>query len=110
MSGGVQAVSDRDFDRVIERSPVPVLVEFWKPDCAHCRTLHAQLDLVSEVVGPRLRILTMNVEENYQIPAELEITSLPGLALYQNGSFVRLIGGVGTWHEIVRQLGLTPPE
>ena len=102
----LQAVGDRDFDRVIETSTVPVLVEFWKPGCGHCRALAAELERVHEEVGSSLLILTMNVEENHQIPADLEITSLPALAFYRNGEFTRFIGGVGKWDEIVKQIGL----
>ena len=42
-----------------------------------------------------IEIAAMNVEEQFQIPAELEITSLPALALYREGSFKQFIGGVG---------------
>ena len=45
--------------------------------------------------GEGLLILTMNVQENYQIPAELEISSSLVLALYMNGQFERFIGGSG---------------
>ena len=51
-------------------------------------------------------MLKMNVEENYQIPAELEVSSVPALALYRNGAFERFIGGIGTRAEILKQLGL----
>ena len=106
MKGGLQTVSDRDFDRAVKMCSVPLLVEFWKPGCGHCRALTAELELLQKVMGSRVLVFTMNVEENYQIPAELEITSLPALALYQNGAFARFIGGQGTWREIVRQIGL----
>lgn len=102
----MQAVSDRHFDRVIETSPVPVLVEFWKPGCSHCRALAAELERVQEEIGSSLLILTMNVEENHQIPADLEITSLPALAFYRNGEFAGFIGGLGKWDEIVKQIGM----
>jgi thioredoxin-like negative regulator of GroEL len=46
----------------------------------------------------------MNVDENFQIPAELEVSSLPALALFRGGSFERFIGGVGKKEEILRQL------
>lgn len=106
MSGVLQSVSDRDFDRVIEAGTVPVLVEFWTPGCGHCRTVTVELERVQAEVGPSLLILTMNVEENPQIPAELEITSLPTLALYQGGEFKRFIGGLGKSEEILKQLVL----
>lgn len=100
----MQPITDRQFDRVVESSLVPVLVEFWKPGCGHCRALAIELEQVQEELGPNLLVLTMNVEDHPQIPAELEITSLPALALYRNGHFQKFIGGVGKRDEIVRQV------
>ena len=99
-------VSDRDFDRVVGRSEVPVLVEFWKPGCGGCLALTRQLERLVLEADRGLLVLKMNVEENFQIPAELEITSLPALALYRRGHFERFIGGLGTKEEILRQLQL----
>lgn len=91
----LQAVTDRDFARVVEASSVPVLVEFWKPVCGHCRALMKELEQLQEELDERVAILTMNVEEQFQIAAELEISSLPALALYKNGELVTFIGGLG---------------
>ncbi len=102
----IAEVSDRDFDRLVEGSTVPVLVEFWKPGCGSCRALTRQLELLERDVAGRARIVMMNVEENFQIPAELEISSLPALALYRQGEFERFIGGIGTREEILKQLRL----
>lgn len=46
----------------------------------------------------------MNVEENFQIPAELEISSLPALAFYRNGEFVKFIGGLGKKDAMRKQI------
>ena len=91
----LQAVTDRDFARVVEASSVPVLVEFWKPVCGHCRALMKELEQLQEELEERVTIMTMNVEEQFQIAAELEISSLPALALYKNGELVTFIGGLG---------------
>lgn len=100
----LQSVTDRQFDHMVESAVVPVLVEFWKPGCGHCRALAAELEQVQEELGPSLLVLTMNVEDNPQIPAELEITSLPALAFYRNGHFQKFFGGVGKRDEIVKQV------
>ena len=100
----ISDVVDRDFDRIVGGSQVPVLVEFWKPGCGGCRALTRQLERLAEEVGGSLLVLKMNVEENFQIPSELEITSLPALALYRGGQFERFIGGLGTKDEILKQL------
>lgn len=100
----LQAVTDREFDQVVEGSTVPVVIEFWKPGCGHCQALMKELEQLRLELGEGALILTMNVDEQFQIPAELEISSLPALALYQNGEFVRFIGGLGRWDEIAKQI------
>ncbi|TKB70897.1 MAG: thioredoxin [Nitrospira sp.] len=104
MSSMLQAVTDRGFDRVVEASRVPVLVEFWKPGCGHCRALMKELEQLQQEWGEQVLILTMNVDEEFQLPAELEVSSLPALALYQNGEFVKFIGGLGKKDEIAKQI------
>jgi len=100
----IDDVTDRTFDRLIEQSRLPVLVEFWKPGCGSCRALMRQLEELQAEMTGGLLIVKMNVEENFQIPAELEIRSLPALALYRNGRFDRFIGGIGTKAELLKQL------
>jgi thioredoxin-like negative regulator of GroEL len=99
-------VTDRDFDYVVAQARMPVLVEFWKPGCGSCRALMRELEKLESDVSDRVLILKMNVEENFQIPAELDVSSLPVLALYRKGEFERFIGGLGTREEILKQLSL----
>ena len=100
-------VTDRDFDDVVKNAAVPVLVAFWKPGCGSCRALMRELEKLELDVTGKLLILKMNVEENFQIPAELEVLTLPVLALYHRGEFERFIGGLGIRQEILSQLRLT---
>ncbi|WHZ15253.1 MAG: Thioredoxin [Nitrospira sp.] len=100
----IREVTDRDFAREVEQALRPVLVEFWQPGCGHCRALLSELEQLQREVGQRVTILKMNVQENFQIPAELEISSLPALALFERGEFVRFIGGIGKKDEIRKQL------
>ena len=100
-------VTDRDFDHVVEQAGLPVLVEFWKPGCGSCLALMRVLEKMEPDVNGKVLIVKMNVEENFQIPAELEVRVLPVLALYRQGRFKRFIGGLGTREEILKQLRLT---
>jgi thioredoxin-like negative regulator of GroEL len=91
----------------VEQAGLPVLVEFWKPGCGSCRALMRVLEKMEPDVNGKVLIVKMNVEENFQIPAELEVRVLPVLALYRQGRFERFIGGLGTREEILKQLRLT---
>ena len=77
-------VTDRDFDHVVEQAGVPVLVEFWKPGCGGCRALMRELEKLEPDVTGKVLIVKMNVEENFQIPAELDREALgdPQLAAH----------------------------
>ncbi|MCC2641050.1 MAG: trxA [Nitrospira sp.] len=103
----IRDITDHDFTREVEQASMPVLVEFWQPGCGHCRALLSQLEQLQHEVGESVRILKMNVQENFQIPAELEVTSLPALALFERGVFVRFIGGIGKKDEIRKQLPIS---
>src|SRR5688500_6139231 len=99
----IQDINDHNFDRTVEYAGIPVLVEFWQPGCGGCGALMNELEQLDVECGGRRLILKMNVQEHYQIPAELEISSLPALALYRNGQFERFIGGLGKKEEILKQ-------
>lgn len=102
----IRDVTDREFDQIVARAGKLVLVEFWKPGCANCKALMRVLEAMQKELAEQVLLVKMNVEENYQIPAELEVSSLPALALYHNGLFQRFIGGLGTRAEILKQLRL----
>jgi thioredoxin-like negative regulator of GroEL len=102
----IRDIRDHEFDRVLAETSLPMLIEFWKPGCGACQALLKELERVQQETVGRLLILKMNVEENYQIPAELEITSLPALTLYRNGEFDRFIGGLGTKAAILANINL----
>ncbi|MFO0705621.1 MAG: thioredoxin domain-containing protein [Nitrospira sp.] len=106
MSSPLRIVTDAEFDRVVESATVPVLVEFWKPGCGHCRVLMKELEGLQQELGDRVLVCTMNVDEQFQIPAELEIQALPALALYRNGIFEQFIGGLGKKSDIRKKLAM----
>lgn len=106
----IQDIEDRQFDGIIENATVPVLVEFWQPGCSQCRALTQELDEMQEELGDRLLIRKMNVQENFLIPGELEINTLPVLALYMKGTFKQFIGGIGRKDHILQQLSPWLPE
>ena len=107
----IQEIEDRQFDRIIEMATVPVLIEFWQPGCGHCQALLQEPELVQAEVGDRLLIFIMNVQENFLIPGELEIQSLPALALYVEGKFEKFIGGIGKKKILLQNLAawIRPP-
>ena len=104
MNSFILEVSDKEFDDLIGKCKVPVLIEFWKPGCGHCQSLLKEQELLQDEIPRQVKILKMHVEENHTIPGDLEILSLPALALYLNGEFQQFIGGLGKKNELMEKL------
>ena len=61
-------VSDSSFDTDVLKASGPVLVDFWAEWCGPCRMIAPALDEISGVMGDKVKIVKLNVDESPKKP------------------------------------------
>ena len=73
------------FQQQLQRSDVPLLVDFWAPWCAPCRMMAPAFEQAARALEPDFRLLKINTEIEQQIAMQYGIRSIPTLALFHAG-------------------------
>ncbi len=74
---------------VIEASmTMPVIVDFWAPWCAPCRSLGPILEKLADEYGGRFRLAKVNSDENGEVSQAFGVRSIPDVRVVVNGKIV----------------------
>ncbi|WP_185850752.1 thioredoxin [Blattabacterium cuenoti] len=101
----IQEINDNNFDQlVILDSSLPVLVDFWAPWCAPCRTLSNILEEILIEYEGKVSILKLNVDKNEKTASKYGIRSIPTMFFFKNGIKKDSHIGISSKDEIVKKL------
>jgi thioredoxin 1 len=95
---GVNKVSDADFDSEVLKATGPVVVDFWAEWCGPCKMIAPVLEEIAGSLGPKVKIVKLNVDENPSTAQKYGIMSIPTLMIFKNGTMA------------ARQVGAAPKQ
>ena len=84
---------DENFESVVLKSDIPVLVDFWAPWCGPCKMLAPTLEEIQNENVGKLSIVKINIDENQQMAAKFGIRSIPTMLIFNKGELKNQIVG-----------------
>ncbi|MFI5179077.1 MAG: thioredoxin [Vicinamibacterales bacterium] len=91
-----------DFDRLVARSSLPVVVDYWAPWCGPCRMVAPELQKVAARQAGRIILVKVNTDELPDLGERFGIRSIPTLAVFAGGREVGRTAGARPAEEIER--------
>jgi thioredoxin 2 len=82
-------VTDAGFDKVINGSSVPVVVDFYADWCGPCKVMAPILDEFARQHTGEALVLKLDTEANPATPARFGIRGIPTLIVFENGREAR---------------------
>lgn len=86
-------VTDRTFADEVLASPLPVLLTFWATWCSACAAMMPVLDDLAKAYAGRLKVATLNVEQNPATAGRYSVLSLPTSLFFRNGKLEDTVTG-----------------
>ncbi len=89
-------LTDANFDRVINGSSVPVIVDFYADWCGPCRAMAPVFAELARRQAGRALVVKVDTDRSPQVSGRFGIRSIPTLTVHRGGK------------EVARQVGAVP--
>lgn len=96
-------ITRENFDEVVLKSKVPVLVDFWAPWCGPCRTMGPIVDEIAEET-PSIVVGKINVDDEQELAVKYDVTAIPTLILFKSGAIRNTLVGLHTKQDILNEI------
>ena len=96
--------NDQNFAEIVEKSDIPVIVDFWAPWCAPCRMLAPTFEKLANEYQGKVKFVKVNVDENPTTAIKYMVQGIPTVMIFKDGKPVKTLVGVKPEQEYKAEL------
>ncbi|MFQ5483952.1 MAG: thioredoxin family protein [Desulfobacterales bacterium] len=97
-------VSDINFDEMVLKSPLPVLLFFWAPWCPTCMSTAPVIDEFAADAMGKVRVGKLNVDNSPRTASKFNVLSVPNMLIFDKGRLRENMLGSMPKHDIMMKM------
>ena len=78
-------LNEDNFEKTVNDSKLPVIIDFWAEWCAPCKAIAPILDELAVELNDKLLIGKVNLDENQDLAMKYSIRSIPTILFFKDG-------------------------
>ncbi len=90
----IEEINDNNFERIVLKSEIPVVVDFWAQWCGPCRKLTPVLEQIQLEFKDDIKVVKIDADKNINTAKEYGISSLPSVLIFKDGSVKEVMAGL----------------
>ena len=97
-------VTDANFDDIVMKSELPVLLDFWAVWCRPCQLLGASIQKLADNYKGKVLVGKINIDEEPELTERFRVSSIPSVYIIQDGVVVERMVGAMPYSELLKVL------
>ena len=90
----IQELTDADFQKTVDESELPVLINFSATWCTPCKALAPIVETVAKEFEGRLLVRKVDIDKAQETASRLGIRGVPTCLLFKNKELVETLIGI----------------
>lgn len=99
-------ITKENFEKEVMHSELPVMIDFWAPWCGPCKMLAPVVAELAEELDGKAKVSKVNVDEQPELAAAFQISSIPTVVVMNNGKVTQSSVGVCPKQQLLEMLSL----